>query len=81
LISIRAGSSTRGPIPLGQRNSKIGPNRTALVECLLDLSIAARVVGSGTTLKTSRLTDGTLRQYVSLASMISSTPTVWLTNR
>src|SRR4029453_900772 len=38
------------------------------------LSMARRVVSSGTTLKTSRLTDGDLRQYGSHASITSSTP-------
>jgi len=42
--------------------------------------MAARVVGSGTVLNTSRFTDGTLRQCPSKASSTSSTPGVWLTN-
>jgi len=40
-----------------------------------------RVVGSGTTLKTSRFTDGILPQLALVTSMTSSTPGVWLTNR
>ena len=44
------------------------------------LSMARRVVASGTLLKTMRFTEGTLRQYPSKASITSSTPGVWLTN-
>ncbi len=41
---------------------------------------ASRVVSSGITLKTSRLTLGVLRQYGSNASSTSSTPGVNETN-
>ena len=43
-------------------------------------SAAARVVSSGMLLNTSRLTDGTLRQYPSKASITRSTPGLKLTN-
>src|SRR5438093_8946391 len=45
------------------------------------LSMARRVDSSGTDLKTSRFTDGGLRQYWSKASIVSSTPGVNETNR
>ncbi len=45
------------------------------------LSMARRVVRSGTPLMTMRLTEGFLRQYCSLASSTSSTPGVMRTNR
>ena len=45
------------------------------------LSAAARVVSSGTLLKTTRFTLGALRQYPSNASSTSSTPGVRLTKR
>ena len=45
------------------------------------LSIATRVVPSGTLFMTSRLTVGTRRQYPGFASSTTSTPGVWLTNR
>ena len=45
------------------------------------LSIATRVVPSGTLLRTTRFTLGTFRQYCGLASSTTSTPGLWLTNR
>ena len=45
------------------------------------LSIARRVAGSGTDLKTRRLTLGGLRQYPSTASSTRSMPGVDETNR
>ena len=42
-------------------------------------SAAARVLSSGMLLNTSRLTEGTFRQYPSYASMTSSMPGVKLT--
>ncbi len=45
------------------------------------LSAAARVVSSGMLRKTSRLTEGVLRQYPSNASMTRSTPGLKLTTR
>src|SRR5262245_53624344 len=62
-------------------SSAFGPRIEYATSVSPRFNIARRVDSSGTDLKTSRFTDGTLRQYPSYASTTSSMPGVKDTKR